>query len=244
MEGEFLVLLAPARVDIVATGDELLEHAAVLLGDGVDEIAGRTGDIHVPGTGTVPVEEIDGVIELRLSGGEGGFQIAAEAGQGQPPVPLAARIEMEAEAAIAELLPLVDHEALCIGLCEHLGEKLVTAGLGPQGTLQLAGVEELVFGAGLTIDRHAQEIDTRGFGDDGIDDGTEAESGFTIAILRIGMQEVLKLGKVRIADFGALVVEVGVIYFIHCGFLLCFTVRLSRGRSSAPGAWLHPVRAE
>lgn len=222
MEGEFFVLLASARVDIITTGDELLEHAAVLFGNGIDEIAGRTGDVHVPGTGAVPVEEIDGVIELSLRRCECGFQIAAEVGHWQPPVPFAACVQMKGKSSIAELLPLIDHEALRIGLCEHLGEELVTAGLGTQGTLQLSGVEELVFGTGLTIDRHTQEVNTGGFGDDGINDGPEAESGFTIAILRTGMQEVLKFGEVGIADFGALIVEVRVIYFIHCGFSFMF----------------------
>lgn len=51
---------------------------------------------------------------------------------------------MKSKSAIAELLLLVDHEALSIGMFEHLSEEWVSSSFGTQCTLHFASVEELL----------------------------------------------------------------------------------------------------
>ena len=71
-------------------------------------------DVHVPGTRTVPVEEIYRLVKLFLCLGKGCLQVATEASEVKPPVPFAAGIQGKREFAVLERLSLVDHEALCI----------------------------------------------------------------------------------------------------------------------------------
>ena len=128
----------------------------------------------------------------------------------KPPVPFAARVEREAETAVVELLLLVGHEPLCVGQLQHLCEERVAASLGTERTLHFASVEKLILGALFTVYRHVEEVHARGFGDDGIHDGAEAESRLTVAILHVRMQLVLQFGEVRVADLTALIVFVRV----------------------------------
>lgn len=122
---------------------------------------------------------------------------------------------MEGKSPIAELLLLVDHEALCVGMFENLSEKWVSSCFGTQCTLHFASVEELLLGTLFTVDGHVQEVNTRGFGDDGIDDRPEAESSLLIAELHVRVQQVLQFGEVRIADLTSLIVFVRVVNLRH-----------------------------
>ena len=128
----------------------------------------------------------------------------------KPPVPFAARVEREAEAAVVELLRFIDHEPLCVGQLQHLCEEGVAASLGTERTLHFASVEKLILGALLTVNGHVEKVHARGFGDDGINDGAEAISRLTVAILHVRMQLVLQFSKVRVTDLTALIVFVRV----------------------------------
>lgn len=122
---------------------------------------------------------------------------------------------MKGKSTIAELLLLVDHEALCVGMFENLSEKWVSSCFGTQCTLHFASVEELLLGTLFTVDGHVQEVNTRGFGDDGIDDRPEAESSLLVAELHVRVQQVLQFGEVRIADLTSLIVFVRVVNLRH-----------------------------
>ena len=66
MERQFFVLLTSTIIVSVATFNVLLEDESVLLADSVDEITVRVCDVHVPCTASIPVEEVDSLLELLL----------------------------------------------------------------------------------------------------------------------------------------------------------------------------------
>ena len=121
------------------------------------------------------------------------------------------------EAAVLKLLRLVDHEPLCVGKFKDFGEEWVTACLGAEGALHFACMEKLVLVNRFAINRHAQEIHTRGFGDDSVHDRPEAESRLAVTEHRARVQEFFQGSEVGVADLTALIVCIGI---VHAHFAL------------------------
>ena len=195
-------------VGAVAPVDEVLEHQAVLLADGVDEVAVAPGDVHVPGAAAVPVEEVDGFLKLPLRGGERGLEVSAESGEGHPPVPFATGGQREGESAILEVLPAVHHEALRLGLLQHGLQESVVTGFHAQGMVHLAGVVKFFVRIENIVHRPPEVVDAVGFGDDGIHQRSEPEGLLAVAVLDVRVQQVLQFGEVAVGDFGAVVIGI------------------------------------
>ena len=175
LKGEDLIFFASSGVGGVVAQDVAFEDGAVFLGDGVDEVSVGAVDVHIPSAGAVPVETVDGFVELDLCGSGGGLQVTAHAERRQTPVPLAAGGEGEGEMAVGEALGGVDAHVLGLGIGQDVGEEGVAVGFGPEGALHLKGEAKLLGGVDFVIDGEAVAIDALWLGDDGIDQRAEAE---------------------------------------------------------------------
>ena len=194
MKCKFLVLLTSAPVNIIVPVDELLEDAAILLADGIDEITVGMCDVHVPCSRAVPVEEIDSFLKFLLRRSKCSLQVASEIEVRQEPVPLAARVEVEGKAALLEALLLAHHEPLRVSQLQHPCQEGITLSLGAQSRMHLACMAKLLLGVLNIVNGKLIVVHTRRLGDDGIHQRTETEGSLLVTELHTGMQQVLKLG--------------------------------------------------
>ena len=194
LKGEELVFVASSGVGGIVALDVSLKDSAVLLGDSVDEVSAGAVNVHIPSAGAVPVETVDGFVELGLCGCGGGLQVAAHAERRQTPVPLAAGGEGEGEMAVGEALGGVDAHVLGLGIGQDVGEEGVAAGFGAEGALHLKGEAELLGGVGFVIDGEAVAIDSLGLGDDGIDQRAEAEGLRGVGTSGDGVEQLFEPG--------------------------------------------------